>query len=177
MDEVWFTPTPDIRWDKTTHLKSEVRIEILRTLVETHPQLKLCDLEVKSGPYRGAYVFLKELKETFKEYQFYLLLGADTYHGIEQWRDPRIENGLNGLKLLQEIPLILFAREGVDFPIEEDHLQKGGLLWECFKIPKGLIGGRSSTKVRAVLQGDFCKQEKEILLGELVPKEIIPILL
>tara|TARA_B110000483_G_scaffold33974_1_gene41339 strand:- start:1023 stop:1670 length:648 start_codon:yes stop_codon:yes gene_type:complete len=155
VDQVWFTPSPSIRWDKETLFNSAQRCEILKRSIQDNPKIKLCDLEIKAGPYRGAYVFLTELKRNYREYDFFLIMGADTYSGVLNWRDPRgltLDNHLkfNGHLLLKEIPLILFSREGSQYPSKESHRKYSKLKLSCIDVD-GLIGSASSTQVRDAL--------------------------
>lgn len=158
VDEVWFTPSPSVRWDKQTQLSAEKRMEILRASIESNPKFYPCSLEVEWGEFRGAYVFFQRLQTLYPQVEFHLLMGADTYHGILDWRDPQSKHKTNGLSLLQEIPLILFSRQGFDFPDEEQHRQLGGLPWQSFEVDDE-IGECSSTMIRENLKSGQSIQE------------------
>jgi nicotinate-nucleotide adenylyltransferase len=166
-EEVWVTPSSSHRWDKETYFSSDDRMKFVQEALEGLPNILPCFLEVEWGQYRGSYHFLKRLQCLYPNHEFYLLMGADTYQGILQWRDPLAEGeGLtNGLQLIQEFPLVLFARQGFEFPNMEKHRHLGGQPWQSL-ILDSKLGSLSSTQVRGGLN------RGETIKG-LVPESIV----
>lgn len=166
-DEVWMTPSPSKRWDKETHFSSEDRMRFIQAAIERVPKVYPCSLEVEWGEFRGAYLFLQKLQTLYPQVEFHLLMGADTYGGILQWRDPlaQLKGQTNGQFLIQEFPLILFARQGFEFPSIQAHKKRGGLPWQSLQLGDE-IGDCSSTRVREKLMEGSS-------ISDLVPESIV----
>lgn len=112
-DEVWLAPSPP-RWDKTPKASIELRCQWARLMsLELRKLGYAVDVtleELKNTAYRGSYFFLNQLKDAHPNICFSLLLGADSFVTIQNWRDPETSS-LNGEHLLQEFEVVVFERE------------------------------------------------------------------
>lgn len=124
--ELWFVPSPD-RWDKKLFASAEDRLSMLDLVIGDDPRIRISEMELNMGDYRGSYVTMTKLREEFPEVNFRLLVGADSYEGIPHWRDPLHFFGteFNGEKLLREFELIVFERRGSPRPDAAAHAAKG----------------------------------------------------
>ncbi len=155
--EVWWIPSPDLRWDKQTFFAASDRLEMLRRVVENEPHMKVIDLEIRQGVYRGAYELLKQLSSLYPDFDFLWIMGADSYSSIPQWRDPVHYDGSNpnGIFLLREYDLICCPRRGFETPDPQIH---ESLYGKHLYIPSPLqikafeLSDSSSTQVRIDLQ-------------------------
>jgi nicotinate-nucleotide adenylyltransferase len=125
-DEVWFMPSPQ-RWDKQVLIHPEHRLQMIQKAIEGVPEFVLCSLELEQKEFRGSYFFLKQLARLHPEHHFRLVIGADTYQGILEWRDPLTftGNNYNGIQLLQEFELIVLPRPGFASPNSTMHQNSG----------------------------------------------------
>lgn len=157
-DEVWFMPSPD-RWDKTLCASPEDRFAMLEMVTAGESNFILSDLEIQQGDFRGSYVFLQGLQEKFRDCNFRLLVGADSYAGIPHWRDPLnfFGTNYNGHLLLRDFELIVFSRKGYAKPDLEEHKAKGYAPLYWLGPENGFDGVYSSTAIRKAL---LCGNEK-----------------
>ena len=125
-DELWFVPSPD-RWDKKLFASPADRLAMLDLVVGDDPRIRVSEMELNMGDYRGSYVSMSLFREKFPGVNFRLLVGADSYLGIPHWRDPLHFFGteFNGAQLLKEFELIVFERRGSPRPDMAGHLAKG----------------------------------------------------
>ena len=151
-DSVWFMPSPD-RWDKQLNASAQDRFAMLDLVVKENENFFISDFEIERGDFRGSYVMLSALQEKYPDYNFRLLVGADSYSGIPHWRDPLHFFGTeyNGTDLLKNFELIVFARNGYETPDKKEHLEKGYA--KLFVVDKalGFEGVYASSKIRKEL--------------------------
>ncbi|MGL1901686.1 MAG: nicotinate (nicotinamide) nucleotide adenylyltransferase [Fibrobacterales bacterium] len=146
-DEVWLMPSPD-RWDKKPVVSAEHRLAMVQIAVEGNTQIKASDFEITQGKFRGSYVLLKSLHNSFPNHEFRLVVGSDTYSSVPYWRDSTTfkEDNYNGHLLLQEFSLILFPRATSPMPDRSIHISKG--YKELFQVSTTAVGELSSTLIR-----------------------------
>jgi nicotinate-nucleotide adenylyltransferase len=151
-DEVWFVPCPD-RWDKRLFAPADHRLAMLRLALGDEPRFVISDLEIQLGEFRGTYQFLLTLAGTHPDCEFRLVIGADSYATIPKWRDPLRFFGTeyNGLQLLREFSLIIFAREGSTLPSQEEHGVLGYRPFAVVGPGEGFSGSFASSEIRDVL--------------------------
>jgi nicotinate-nucleotide adenylyltransferase len=156
-DEVWFVPAPTLRWDKSSTLSTQHRLMMLHLALKEFSQFRVCEEELNFASYRGTYYLLKHLNRKYAGAQFYWIAGADTYPRIVQWRDPEVyaEEGCNGIQLMQEFSLIIYARPGFALPDPSMHQSAG---YKDLQVIGGTqefcTGSCSSTQLRTrLLQG------------------------
>ena len=151
-DELWFVPSPD-RWDKKLFASAEDRLSMLDLVVGDDPRIRISEMELSMGDYRGSYVTTSMLRDKHPDVNFRLLVGADSYGGIPHWRDPLHFYGteFNGEKLLREFELIVFERRGTPKPDAEAHREKG--FAEMFWVGRenGFDGKYASSDIRREL--------------------------
>lgn len=159
-DEVWFVPSPN-RWDKTLFASAEHRLAMLHLVTNKEPRIKVSDVEILMGEYRGSYVSIRELQKLHPDTHFRLLVGADTYGTIPRWRDPLHFYGteFNGHLLLSEFELIVFSREDVPMPDVNLHEANGYAPLFCVGEKQGFIGHFSSSEIRRELFGESKKPD------------------
>lgn len=94
LDEVWFMPT------KITYYKNENEVCDINTIIKeiddkikNNEKFKLCKFEIdeidKDSDFLNKYgtnFILNCLKDKYKEYDFYFILGADSLYNIETWK-------------------------------------------------------------------------------------------
>lgn len=151
-DEVWLVPSPD-RWDKRLFATAAQRLEMLRLALANDPGCLVSDREIVAGEFRGTYHFLRGLSEQYQDTEFRLVIGADSYASVPKWRDPLLFFGteFNGVRLMREYALIVFAREGYALPDVHAHAEAGYKPLLCIEAGEGFTGLYSSTAIREAL--------------------------
>jgi nicotinate-nucleotide adenylyltransferase len=150
-DEVWFMPSPK-RWDKQPIASEEDRLAMLRLATADEDRFRVSHFELNQGEFRGSYRLLCDLRETFPDFRFRLLVGADTYPTIPEWRDPQNFSGenFNGKELLKNFGIIVLPRAGSPMPDVQEHTAKGyrGLYTFEKEGMETFLGNISSSEVR-----------------------------
>ena len=68
---------------------AEIRVEMVRAAIEGNPDLELCLEEIEYGGVSYTYQTLERLSEKFPDTQWFLMLGADMFNDLPNWREPR----------------------------------------------------------------------------------------
>lgn len=110
-DEVWFSPCPDIRWDKQTHAPADDRIQMCELLIAGKERLKVSRDEIEFGTFVGAYEYLLKMQAKYPQHHFSWIMGSDSWESIPYWRNPHCpDQKYNGLDLLRDFEIILVSR-------------------------------------------------------------------
>lgn len=90
LDEVWFIPThyPPHKNMKPGASPIE-RLEMVQAAVEDHADFRAIDIEIRRGGISYTYDTIIELNETWPDYHFSSIIGADMVEYLPQWN--RIE--------------------------------------------------------------------------------------
>ncbi len=113
IQQIWLCPSPD-RWDKKCKAPFATRciwVQKMCEILNLHQlPVSLCDNEGNPPrPYRGTYVFLKELQKLWPQHQFSLIVGSDSFESMPQWRDATNQK-INGPKLIAETSIFVAER-------------------------------------------------------------------
>ncbi|HSQ40915.1 MAG TPA: nicotinate (nicotinamide) nucleotide adenylyltransferase [Fibrobacteraceae bacterium] len=148
-DSVWFTPSPD-RWDKKPKAPAQHRVAMLRIALHGITGMEIRTDELEQNAYRGTYQLLRTLSAERPQDEFRLLLGADLWQTIPQWRDPEHFDGsnFNGIQLMKEFSLIIFPRRGHPMPDKNDFRLHGFRPPHLFSKDQTRIGVLASSQIR-----------------------------
>lgn len=86
----------------------EVRLDMVRALIEGEPGLEVGDDEVRRGGPTYTVDTLRELRATHPEVELFLVLGADAAANIGTWREPS--------EVLSLSTLVVVSRAGSERP-------------------------------------------------------------
>lgn len=86
LDEVWFLVSPhNPLKERNELLKDELRLELVQLAIADYPKFKASDFEFHL-PRPGYMVnTLRELRKTYPERDFTLIIGADNWNVFPQW--------------------------------------------------------------------------------------------
>lgn len=104
LDCIWYMPSgqpPHKKDRKVTDIKD--RCEMLKLAIEGEPAFEFSDFEVSREGYSYTARTLTLLLETYPEYEFYFIIGADSLYEIETWYHPDIVIG--------SVPILVAGRE------------------------------------------------------------------
>lgn len=120
--QLWFVPSP-ARWDKQPIATVQHRLAMLKIAMAKYGGMQLCCDELEMENFRGTFVLLQKLQDSYCINPI-LVVGADAYATIPDWRDPLqwTGNNTNGIQLLKKFGLIVFARAGFTMPDAERHM-------------------------------------------------------
>ncbi|CRX38510.1 Putative nicotinate-nucleotide adenylyltransferase [Estrella lausannensis] len=121
LDEVWFIPanTSPHKLDAPpvdpTH-----RMRMLSLMLEGRRGFKVLDIELKKQPPSYTIDTLRQLKQHYPHFDFYLIMGDDAVQGFLRWKDPEeivklarlaiVRRGaLEDISFLQSSPQVLAA--------------------------------------------------------------------
>jgi len=99
VDEVLIVPTQSY-WDKTNLAPLYHRINMLK-LIETD-KIKIDD---KNNNYNYTYELMNKLKQDYKNYDLYLIIGADNIINFDKWKN---------YKELLKYKIIIMNRDNID---------------------------------------------------------------
>ncbi|ADH99883.1 nicotinate-nucleotide adenylyltransferase [Salisediminibacterium selenitireducens] len=86
LDEVWWLPNA-IPPHKAVPSESTVndRLAMVRSVTETDPSFRLCDIEIKRPGRSYTVDTVEELIHTYPDVQFEFIMGGDSLSGFHQW--------------------------------------------------------------------------------------------
>ena len=91
LDEVWLIPNGHApHKDEDKMADSEHRMAMCELVAKEYDFLKTCDIEIVSEESSYTYLTMQKLTESYPEYEFYFIMGADSLDYFEKWRNPDI---------------------------------------------------------------------------------------
>lgn len=116
LGEVWFLPAkiPPHKREKTiTDEKS--RVEMIEFAIAGHAQFRVEKIELERESVSYTYETLQEFKHRDAGHEFFLLIGADSLHEFQTWREPE--------RILELATLVAVNRDSAAF-LEEESLRQ-----------------------------------------------------
>ncbi|MFA6873280.1 MAG: nicotinate (nicotinamide) nucleotide adenylyltransferase [Bacteroidaceae bacterium] len=105
VDEVWFLISPQNPLKVIRDLlPEELRLDLVRAAIADYPRFKASDFEFHLPKPSFTYCTLKELKKKYPDFEFILLMGADNWLIIDQWR--------NYKEIIAENRILIYPRLG-----------------------------------------------------------------
>ncbi len=97
------TKNPPLK-DSIPTASSKDRVAMINLAIKSIPKVKVCDYEIKSSSNAKSYTYLtiKYLKNIYKNYQFYFLVGMDRLNDFDQWK--------NYKQILNNVTLVVAGR-------------------------------------------------------------------
>ena len=88
VDEVWFLISPQNPLKIIRDLlPEELRLDLVRAAIADYPRFKASDFEFHLPKPSFTYRTLEALKRKYPDFEFILLMGADNWLIINQWRN------------------------------------------------------------------------------------------
>lgn len=88
LDKVWFMPTGvSYLKDQSEILPAEHRLKMTELAIADYEYFEVSDFEVKREGNTYTADTLKALHALYPEYDFYFILGADSFVSIEKWKE------------------------------------------------------------------------------------------
>jgi nicotinate-nucleotide adenylyltransferase len=114
MDEIWFLVTPHNPLKKRDELIDDnLRYQMVKAAVGDYSKFKASDFEFNLPKPTYTITTLRLLQQTYPDRDFHLIIGADNWASIEQWKDYQA--------LLSEFPILIYPRKGFDIRIPEHY--------------------------------------------------------
>ncbi len=114
LDEVWFVVSPHNPLKEKKSLLSNVhRLTLVRLATEEHPNLKVCDIEMKLPQPSYTIRTLTYLAEEYPDNHFVLICGTDILPSFHKWK--------NYEQILEQYELYIYPRPGYDPGQWKDH--------------------------------------------------------
>lgn len=115
----------------------EVRLEMVRALVEGEPGLEVGDDEVRRGGPTYTVDTLRELRATNPDVDLFLVLGADAAANIGTWREPS--------EVLSLSTLVVVSRAGSERPLLPDGVTAEWVEMDPVDVSSSAIRARVAT--------------------------------
>jgi nicotinate-nucleotide adenylyltransferase len=86
VEKVIFVPV-NKKYNKSDLIENEHRLNMLKLVCEKHPKFEVIDVEMRD---RQLYMFetLKLLKDQYKEYDIWFMIGSDNLKELHTWKYP-----------------------------------------------------------------------------------------
>lgn len=90
LDKIIFVPTfiPPHKSSKNV-ISARHRLEMCRIAIAGHPEFEICDYEIAEEGKSYTYRTLKHLQGLYPGAEFFLLMGADMFMTVQDWRHPQ----------------------------------------------------------------------------------------
>ncbi len=135
LDQVWLVPSPQNPFKDIESLAPfNNRSEMTNLAICTFDHIYVCDIEKDVPPPNYTWDTLETLKEFYPNHTFYIIIGSDNYHRLEEWK--------NYDKIIAGYDFFIVMRNGEDF----SHVENGK--FTC--LPQVLT--ISSTEIREKIQ-------------------------
>jgi len=109
LQEVWFVVSPHnpLKEEKSL-LHEDLRLKMVKAAVSGNGKLSACDVEFDLP--RPSYTIntLNYLKSKHPWYDFYIIMGSDSFNGIKKWKDYK--------SILSNFPVYIYKRR--EFPVQ-----------------------------------------------------------
>jgi nicotinate-nucleotide adenylyltransferase len=107
MDEVWFLVTPQNPLKEDCRMTDfRLRMEWVEKSVAGYPKFRVSDVEDSLPRPSYTVATLRTLRRVHHGCLFHLIVGADNWAILDQWKDSRA--------LLEEFPVRIYPRKGFD---------------------------------------------------------------
>jgi nicotinate-nucleotide adenylyltransferase len=106
-DEVWFTVTPHNPLKEKRALSPvTTRIDMVQLAVAACPKFRVCDIECTLPQPSYTINTLTALRGRYPQHTFTLIIGADNWDNLAQWKDYR--------RIIDEFGIMIYPRDGYD---------------------------------------------------------------
>jgi nicotinate-nucleotide adenylyltransferase len=153
IQKLWFVVSPQNPFKKSNSLLNAYdRLHLVNLAIENDPRIKVSDIEFHLEKPSYTSQSLVYLKEKFPDYEFYIIIGADSYQNLSKWK--------NGEYLIKNYQFIVYPRPGFELQ---------NLPSNFHFLPEAHLLDISSTHIR-----DLIRDRKSIryMVPEVVQEEI-----
>ena len=142
VDELWFLVSPlnPFKQDSTDLLDDATRLRLAHLAVAGKPHLHVSDFEMHMP--RPSYMVhtLEQLRATYPQHQFQLVIGADNWLRFPQWKDSN--------EIMRHHPILIYPRPG--YELDASTLPPG------IRLVNTPLLDISSTQIReAIARGNY----------------------
>lgn len=119
LDELWFLITPHSPFKKKEALLDDrLRYELVQKAIADYPKFRVSDFEFSLPQPTYTIHTLQALNRQYPDREFYFIMGADNWQGIDRWVDSKT--------LLSDYPIFIYPRKGYDIiiPKQYPHIRK-----------------------------------------------------
>jgi nicotinate-nucleotide adenylyltransferase len=115
LDQIWFIVSPHNPLKENRSLLNEYqRLHLVRLATEGYPGFRVMDIEFRLPKPSYTVDTLTYLEENFPDHVFNIIMGSDSLHNIEKWKNPSV--------ILERYEIYLYIRPGFD--VRKDLLGK-----------------------------------------------------
>lgn len=85
LDEVWLMPNHIPPHKQGTHVSTQDRLAMAQLICDELAGFKVCDIEAKRQTPSYTAKTLSQLNQLFPEYEFYFIMGMDSFLSLNKW--------------------------------------------------------------------------------------------
>ena len=161
LDEVWLMVSPLNPLKPQGYVATnEQRLEMARIAVEGIPGIRVSDFEFHLPIPSYTYKTLTELKKSYPDQDFRLIIGGDNWASFDKWKNPE--------EILNEFGIIVYPRPGESLkPSTQDAKRSTHNVILLDNAPQMPI---SSTQIRQILASRQSGRTLDLRLLTLNPK-------
>ena len=138
LDEIWFLVTPQNPMkDKAKLLDYKLRFNMVKEAIAGYAKFKINDIECSLPLPSYTIDTLRTLRQMYPDCLFHLIIGADNWENINQWKDAQA--------LINEFHILIYPRK--------NHEQKEPLPPHIRKVDAPLLDISSSFICAAIKEG------------------------
>lgn len=110
-DEIWFVVSPSNPWKEGEELlPEEFRLQLVNKSIAAYPRFKASDIEFHLPRPSYTVRTLEELRKTYADIHFSLIVGADNWIKFKEWKDWQ--------KIIDCHDIYVYPRKGCSINIE-----------------------------------------------------------
>jgi nicotinate-nucleotide adenylyltransferase len=107
IDQLWFVVSPHNPLKKKKNLLNDYhRLDLVKLAIDDDQRFRACDIEFKLPKPSYTINTLTYIKEKYPNHTFYLIIGADNYLTLKDWK--------NWETLMNDYSFLVYPRPGYD---------------------------------------------------------------
>jgi len=114
LSEIWFLVTPQNPFkDKVQLMDYDLRFNMVKEAIAGYPKFKASDIECSLPLPSYTIDTLRHLREIYPDCLFHLIIGADSWENIGQWKESQA--------LINEFPILVYPRKNHEYIDIQNH--------------------------------------------------------
>lgn len=124
LDKCLLVPTNISYHKNSINLEPKIRLEMLELAIKNNKKLEISTVDIERGGNTYTIDTLTDLKKIYNNYEFYFIMGSDTFNNIMQFK--QIENILNFTKF------VVFTRKNEKIYFNKSNIEKNKIIDDIY---------------------------------------------
>ena len=110
LEQIWFVVSPQNPLKSEDSLvNADIRLKMVKVAIAVNKRFRVCDAEFSLSQPSYTINTLRHLKSEHPWYDFFIIMGSDSFAGIRKWKDYK--------SILSSYPIYIYQRR--DFPVKD----------------------------------------------------------